>query len=128
MKSSKILLPALTILFLMFGIILYKDAMPQHKEERIYFEIQKFNPYILEKRTGGLSIVNTVTGEKQKPSNADVFKVYDTLSKQWGMSHVKISKNDGVVYINDDLKQKTISIPLVNQKEYMFVKTYYGAM
>jgi len=48
----------------MFSIILYKDAMLQHKEEQIYSEIQKFNPYIFEKRTGELVIVNTVTGEK----------------------------------------------------------------
>jgi hypothetical protein len=70
-KASKILLPVLTILFLMFSIILYKDAMLQHKEEQIYSEIQKFNPYIFEKRTG----------EKQKLSNTDVFKIYDALSK-----------------------------------------------
>jgi len=63
-KASKILLPVLTILFLMFSIILYKDAMLQHKEEQIYSEIQKFNPYIFEKQTCELVIVNTVTGEK----------------------------------------------------------------
>lgn len=55
--------------------------MLQHKEEQIYSEIQKFNPYIFEKRTGELAIVNIVTGEKQKPSNTDVFKIYDAL---WG--------------------------------------------
>lgn len=125
MKVSKILLPALTILFLMFGIILYKDAMPQHKEERIYCEIQKFNPYVLEKRTGGLAIVNTITGEKQKPSNVEVYRVYDKLSKDWGSSHLHIENNRVIV---ENGKYEKIILPLKNKQELIFVKTYYGAI
>ncbi len=52
-----------------------KRAMPEPKEERIYLAIKEYSPYKLEKRVGGLEILNTKTDTKEKPSSV-IFSIF----------------------------------------------------
>ena len=72
--------------FLVLGILSMQRATPQHKEERMYKAIKVYSPYQLEKRIGGLAIINSQTGIKEKPSAAEVLHRLDELDQKWGKS------------------------------------------
>jgi len=110
--------------FFILGIIAIKQAMPAHKEERIYKAISLYSPYKLEKRIGGLSIIDSRTGDKEKPSSADVMLRFDEVNKIWGKSHLKVVGSD--VLVAGDNNQSITKIFIQNKKERNFLKTFYG--
>ena len=110
--------------FFIMGVIAIKQASPAHKEERIYKAISVYSPYKLEKRIGGLSIVDSRTGNKEKPSSADVMLRFDEVNEIWGKSHLKVQ--DGDVIVLGDNNQTVTKIFIENKKERSFLKTFYG--
>jgi len=110
--------------FFILGIVAIKQAMPAHKEERIYKAISLYSPYKLEKRIGGLSIVDSRTGNKEKPSSADVLLRFDEVNQIWGKSHLKIKGSD--VVVTGENNQSITKIFIQNKKERNFLKTFYG--
>ena len=70
--------------FLILGMVSLKRAMPDAKENRIYMAIKVYSPYEMEKRIGGLTIVDKRTGIKEKPSSKEVFLRMDELEKNGG--------------------------------------------
>ena len=114
----------MAIAFFILGFISLQRAMPEHKEERIYKEITMFSPYKFEKAIGGLHIVNTATGEKEKPDAASVMHRMDELQKEWGKKHLKVTK-DAVIITNDKgIEIKKIAFE--NPMEKKWVERFYG--
>jgi len=123
MTVKKALIFGFFTAFLILGILSMKRAMPDAKEDRIYKAIQVYSPYTLEKRIGGLTIIDKRTGIKEKPSSAEVFHRMDELEKQWGKEHIKIENND--VIILGENNQTVIKIFLETEKERAFVENFY---
>ena len=114
----------MAIAFFILGFISLQRAMPEHKEERIYKAISVFSPYQFKKAIGGLHIVNTATGEKEKPDAASVMHRMDELQKEWGKKHLKVTK-DAVIIFNDkgaEIKK----IAFENLLEKKWVEQFYG--
>lgn len=109
--------------FFIMGFVVMKQAMPNAKEDRIYNAIKIYSPYKLEKRIGGLTIVNTQTGEKEKPNNSDVMLRFDELNKNWGHSHLKLEDNH--VIVMGDNNQSIVKIFIETDKEKEFLKRFY---
>ena len=101
-----------------------QHAMPEAKEDRIYKEIKLYSPYKLEKRMGGLSIVDTRDGRKEKPSAAEVLFRMDELDQQWGKKHLRIVENDVIVYGENN--QSVAKIFIQTPKERKWVKKFFG--
>ena len=110
--------------FFVMGVVSMQRASPAAKEERIYKAIKVYSPYKLEKIRGGLAINNIQTGEKEKPSTAEVLHRLDELDKEWGKSHMKIENND--LIIMGENKQVLIKIFIETEKERKFIQTFYG--
>ena len=124
MSVKKGLIFGLLFGFLVLGILSMQRATPQHKEERMYKAIKVYSPYKLEKRMGGLTIVNKLTGEKEKPSAAEVLHRLDELDQKWGKSHLVVRDND--VVILGDNNQTVVKIFIETEKERAFLKTFFG--
>ena len=110
--------------FLVMGIVAMQRAMPEKKEDRIYNAIKVYSPYKLEKRIGGLTIIDTRTGIKEKPAAADVMHRIDELEEKWGHKHLRVQNNDVVVL--GDNNQTVVKIFIETQKEREFLKRFYG--
>jgi hypothetical protein len=110
--------------FFVMGFVAMKQAMPEAKEARIYKAIEIYSPYKLEKRMGGLTILNIKTGTKEKPASADVLHRYDELNKMWGKKHLKVENND--VIIMGEHNQSIVKIFIETTKERKFLKRFYG--
>lgn len=110
--------------FLILGAISMKRAMPNAKEDRIYKAIQIYSPYVMEKRIGGLTIIDKRDGRKEKPSSKEVFHRMDELEQTWGKDHIRIENND--VIILGENNQTVIRIFMETEKERAFVKRFYG--
>ena len=113
----------MAIAFFMLGFLSLQRAMPEHKSERIYKEISVFSPYEFKKAIGGLHIVNTATGEKEKPDAASVMHRMDELQKEWGKKHLKLTKDAVIVYNDKGVEIKKIVFE--NQQEKEWVKKFY---
>jgi hypothetical protein len=124
MSVKKGLIFGLLFGFLVLGILSMQRATPQHKEERMYKAIKIYSPYELEKRMGGLTIVNKLTGIKEKPSAAEVLHRLDELDQEWGKDHLVVKDND--VVILGDNNQTVVKIFIETEKERAFLKTFYG--
>jgi len=109
--------------FLILGIISMKRALPDAKEPRIYKAIQVYSPYVMEKRIGGLTIIDKRTGIKEKPSSKEVFHRMDELEQEWGKRYLMIENND--VIILGENNQTVMRIFLQTQKEKDFVQRFY---
>ena len=81
-------------------------------------------PYILDKKIGGLYIVDKRTGEKESPSSKEVFHRLDELEQKWGKEYLSIENND--VLIKGENNQTVARIFIETEKERIFVKTFYG--
>ena len=102
----------------------FQEAKPTPKAP-IYKEIQKYSPYYIDKRFGGLQIMSKQDKEfKEKPSNMEVFHRLESLEKKWGQTHLKIEEN--VLIIHDDAGSVLKRVTLENPDESTFVHTYYG--
>ena len=110
--------------FLVLGFISMQRAMPEHKEDRIYKAIKVYSPYKLEKRIGGLTIINIQSGEKEKPSAADIYHRLDELDKAWGKSHLSVVNND--ILILGDNNQTIVKIFIETEKERKFIQNFFG--
>ena len=124
MSVKKSVFIGMAIAFFILGFLSLQRAMPEHKEARIYKEITIFSPYKFEKAIGGLHIVNTATGEKEKPDAASVMHRMDELQKEWGKKHLKLTKNAVIVYNDEGVEIKKIAFE--NKQEKDWVKKFYG--
>ena len=124
-NMRKYLLPALFLGFLLIGINALLESKPSPKNARVYKTVQQFSPYTLEKRFGGLQIINKEDPEfKEKPNNMTIFKEFERLEKAWGKKHLKL-KNDTLL-IMDNNGTTVHTLPLQSKEETEFVHSYYG--
>jgi len=124
MDVKKALAIGAVFAFFVMGFIAMKQAIPEAKEDRIYKAIDIYSPYKLEKRIGGLTIVDTQTGTKEKPQSADVFLRLDELNKKWGKLHLSV--RDNYVVVLGDNNQSVVKIFIETTKEREFLKRFYG--
>jgi len=123
MKISRLLIVAFFAVFMLLGIMALKEGMPSKKDERVYPILQKYIPYVIEKRAGGLSIKSKITGIKEKPPAKVVYGRLDQLEKQWGKEFLKL---DGMTLsILDKNKKQITKIILKNDEELSWVKEYF---
>jgi len=122
--NRKLLIFGVFTVALIMGVLSMQRAMPNHKEERIYKEIQKYSPYVMEKRMGGLLITDKRDGRKEKPSNAEVFHRMDELEQQWGNKHLKIEGSELHIIGENNQTITRIFIESLNEKE--FLHNFYG--
>ena len=106
------------------GFVSMQRAMPEAKEDRIYKAIRIYSPYKVEKRLGGLTIVDSRDGEKEKPSPAEFYHRLDEVDKEWGNKHLRVENND--VVILGENNQSVVKIYLENEAERKFVQSFYG--
>ena len=121
---KKVFIFSLLSAFLTMGILSMKRAMPEAKEERIYLAIKKYSPYKLEKRVGGLEILNTKTDTKEKPSSAEVMHRLDEVDKEWGKTHLLVENS--TIIVLDDNKSTIAEIAIETKKERDFIKSFFG--
>jgi len=126
MNSLKKYLPiALLIGFLLFGLDAFFQSKPSAKNKRVYTTVQKYSPYYLDKRFGGLTIMNKEDAEfKEKPNNMTLFKEFERLEKSWGKTHLKIESNTLIILDNNNSQLATL--PLQTKEEMDFAQQYYG--
>ncbi len=110
--------------FLVLGFIAMQRATPDAKEERIYKAIKVYSPYKLEKIVGGLAIIDSRTGTKEKPSAADVLHRLDEVDKIWGKEHLKVENNHVVVMGENN--QTIVKIFIETAKEREFLQKFFG--
>ena len=110
--------------FLVMGYVSMKRATPDAKENRIYDAIHVYSPYTIEKRIGGLTIIDSRDGTKEKPSAAEFYHRSDEVEKEWGVDHLRIENSD--VLVLGENNQTIIKIFMETEKEKQFVKSFYG--
>ena len=110
--------------FLVLGFVSMKRATPAAKEDRIYSAIHVYSPYSIEKRIGGLTIIDSRTGDKEKLSAAEFYHRLDEVEKEWGKEHLKIVDND--VLVLGENNQTISKIYMETDKEKKFVRSFYG--
>ena len=126
MQSLKKFLPiALIIGFILFGLDAFLQSKPSSKNRRIYKAVQTYSPYYLDKRFGGLQIMNKEDKEfKLTPNNMTLFKEFERLEKKWGLKHLSIV-NSQLIIVDNNGSQLT-TVPLQTEEELQFAHTYYG--
>lgn len=124
MNAKKGLFLGMLFAFFVLGFIAIQKATPDSKPHRMYKEIKVYSPYKFEKTIGGLAIVDTRTGTKEKPDAADVLYRMDELDQKWGNTHLKIVENDVVVL--GDHNQTVSKIYIQTQKEKSWLKKFFG--
>ena len=122
---KKVLLFAVFAGFLLFAVFTVQEAMPEKKEARIYKLIHEYSPYQLEKRFGGLSIVDKNTHTKEKPPTSLVLHRLDDLEKQWGRKHVQVKGEDVIIIDNNGTQVGKIA--LESQREKDFVVNFFNS-
>jgi len=124
-RFSKYLPLAFFAAFLMLGLAAFFEGKPSHKNERIYSFVKPYSPYYLEKRFGGLEIRKKGDPDfKEKPTNETLFREFERLEKEWGQKHLRIENR--TLHIVDDALRTKASLPIENEEETRFLKTYYG--
>ena len=121
---KRVLIFTVLAAFLIMGVISMKRAMPENKEERIYKAIKAYSPYQLEKRIGGLLIVDSRDKENnEKPSSSEVLHRIDELDKAWFKNHMIVQNSDVVITLEDNT---TVKIFIETPKERAFIKSFFG--
>jgi hypothetical protein len=111
--------------FIFLGFSAYIQSLPEKKNNRIYTEVKKYSPYYIDKRFGGLRILNKEDENfKEKPDNIQVFHRLDELEKAWGKNHLKLTNSQLQILDNNGTAQA--SIPLKSEDELKFIHTFYG--
>lgn len=124
-NMRKYLLPALFLGFFLIGINALLESKPSPKNARVYKTVQQFSPYKLEKRFGGLRIINKEDAKfKEKPNNMSLFKEFERLERTWGKTHLKLEKSTLLIVDNNGTVVHTL--PLQSKEETAFVHHYYG--
>lgn len=124
MSMKKALIFGFFTAFLILGVVSMKRAMPEAKEERIYQAIKVYSPYTVEKKVGGLTIIDKRNGEKESPSSKEFFHRVDELDKKWGKEHLVVDNNE--VLVIGENNQTVAKIFIENQKEREFLKSFFG--
>jgi len=126
MSSMRKYLPiALVLGFTIFGLSAFFESRPTAKNKRVYKTVQKYSPYYLDKRFGGLEIKSKEDPDlKEKPTNATLFVEFERLEKLWGQTHLKIT--DSTLIISDDDGAELEKLPLNSKDEIGFAHSYYG--
>ena len=122
---KKVFVTTLLGAFLFMGAISMKRALPEPKEERIYLAIKAYSPYKLQKRIGGLEILDTRYDTKEKPSSAEVMHRLDEVEGIWGKSHLKV-ENSTVIVMDENRTKSIANIEIKNKKERDFLKRFFG--
>ena len=116
---------ALILGFMAFGFVAFLDSKPSEKNDRIYKIVQKYSPYYLDKRFGGLQIMSKIDPEfKETPNNMSLFKEFERLENAWGKKHLKLDESILVIYDFNDTQ--VVKVPLQTQDELNFIKRFYG--
>ena len=126
MPTLKKLLPfALLIGFMLFGLSAFIQSKPSTKNDHVYKTVQKYSPYYMDKRFGGLTILNKEDPEfKEKPNNMTLFKEFERLEKTWAKTHLKLESNTLIILDNNGSVQATL--PLQTKEELDFAQEFYG--
>jgi hypothetical protein len=122
--NRKLIIFGVFTVAIIMGALSMQRSMPGHKEDRIYQEILVYSPYKMEKRMGGLEILDKRDGRKEKPSNAEVFHRMDELEQEWGKQHLRIVGSD--LHIIGENNQTMVKIFIETPKEKEFLHTFYG--
>lgn len=121
---KRVLIFGLLAGFLIMGIIAMDRAMPEAKEERIYKAVKEYSPYQLEKRIGGLTILDSRDSEfKEKIKAAEVLHRIDELDKKWAKTHLSVKDNDLIIRQDDN---STVKIQIQTPKERAFIASFFG--
>ena len=115
---------ALTIGMTLMAIVAFQQAKPTPKAA-IYKEVQKYSPYYIDKRFGGLQIMSREDEAfKEKPTNMELFHRLEFLEKEWAESHMSV---DGKrVIIKDNKGAEITSLSLSSSEDEQFIHTFYG--
>ncbi len=124
MNVKKALIFAFFTAFLILGTLSMQRAMPEPKEDRIYIEIKAYSPYLIEKRIGGLTIIDKRYDKKEKPNASDLYHRLDELEKLWGKEFLKVEGNE--VLITNEKGELVGKVLIENQKEREFLKNFFG--
>jgi len=120
----KYLVIALGLGFAFLAINAFIASKPTPKAP-IYKSIEKYSPYYLEKRFGGLEILSRADSAfKEKPSNMEVFHRMEFLEKEWGQKHLKIVSNELIVF--DDNGTTLVKLTISTKIDSNFIHKYYG--
>ena len=124
MNAKKGLFIGLLFAFFVMGVLSLQRAMPDAKEERIYKAIRVYMPYKVEKRMGGLTLVDIRDGRKEKPDAASFYHRLDELEKEWGKEHLRVVGND--VVILGENNQSIVKIFIETKQERDWLHNYFG--
>ncbi len=121
---QKYLFMAIGLGLILMSIIAFQEGKPSPKAP-IYKEVQEYSPYYLDKRFGGLQIMNREDESfKEKPTNIEVFHRLEYLEKTWGQTHLKIKEHQLIVLDNNGTDLATI--PINTEQDAHFIHSYYG--
>lgn len=123
MNAKVVIITGLIIGFFLIGYNIFKDSLPEAKNERIYKELKVYMPYELEKRVGGYSIVSKITGIKEKPPASLVFKRLDELEKIWGNEFLTIEGN--TIIVKNKSNEIIGKVKIESEKEKQWVKSFF---
>ena len=124
-KIRKYLPFALFLGFFLFGLNAFLESKPSSKNARVYKTVQEYSPFYIDKRFGGLQIMNKEDSSfKEKPNNMTFFKEFERLEREWGKKHLKLDNNTLLILDNSGKTKSTL--PLNNKNEIEFVHHYYG--
>jgi len=124
MSVKKGLIFGLLFAFLVMGVLSMQRAMPDQKNERMYKQILLYSPYKMDKRIGGLTIVDNRDGSKEKPSAAEVMHRMDELQVEWGKKHLKVESGD--LLIMGENNQTVAKVFIETEEERKFLQDFYG--
>jgi len=115
---------ALAIGMTLMAFVAFQNARPTTKAP-IYKDVQKYSPYYIDKRFGGLQIMSKEDKEfKEKPTNMEIFHRLEFLEKAWAKEHLKVVENKIVVKDNNGTETATINI--LTEKDAQFIHSFYG--
>lgn len=123
MNTKVVIIVGLIVGFFLIGYNIFKDSLPEAKNERIYKELKVYMPYELEKRVGGYSIVSKITGIKEKPPASQVFKRLDELEKIWGQEFLSIEGN--TIIIKNKTNEIIGKVNIQSENEKQWVKSFF---
>lgn len=124
MNIKKGLLFGVIFAAIVLGFLAMQRATPDSKNERMYKEIKVYSPYMIEKRIGGLTIIDKRDGTKEKPSAAEVLHRLDELDKEWGKKHLRVEKSDLIILGENN--QTVVKIFIETKEERAFLHNFYG--
>ena len=96
--------------------------MPEKKDAAVMAKLDPYIPYELTKTVGGLDIIDKHTGEKMKIENAKVFLAFDTFTKKWGKTHLRLL-GDMLLVLDD--AHKSVDQMLLTKRQQAFVHHFF---